>query len=147
VQPAYICLPSVNSEINCNPHLLDTSWQSVLVNDRQSAMSPNPLSETIFKTTTEGKMSNVTQQPGDCIDIWPYVRVIQETVQLPRQVIDSQFVEYVYRSQFNHYDHVLIPTGRSNVFVVIIVDTIHGSVYGHRVLDLIAEYGLAAPTS
>lgn len=50
-------------------------------------------------------MSNVTQQPGGCIDIWPYVRMIQASVELPQQVMDGQFVEYVYRSQFNHYDH------------------------------------------
>ena len=106
-------------------------------------MSPNSLTETIFKATTEGKMSNVTQQPGGCIDIWPYVRMVQESVELPQQVIDGQFVEYVYRSQFNHYDHVLIPAGRHNVFLVIVVDRVHGSVYGHRVLDLTAEYGLA----
>ena len=27
-------------------------------------MSPNPISEAIFKATTEGRMMNVTQQPG-----------------------------------------------------------------------------------
>jgi hypothetical protein len=105
-------------------------------------MSPNPLSETFFKATTEGKMSNVTQQPSGCIDIWPYVRMVQQSVELPQRVIDGQFVEYVYRSQFNHYDHVLVPAGRHNVFLVIVVDRVHSSVYGHRVLDLNAEYGL-----
>ena len=87
-------------------------------------------------------MSNVTQQPGDCIDIWPYVRMVQQSVELPQRVIDGQFVEYVYRSQFNHYDHVLVPAGRYNVFLVIVVDRLRGSVYGHRILDLNAEYGL-----
>jgi hypothetical protein len=109
-------------------------------------MSPNALPKTIFKATTEGKMSDVTQQPGHCIDIWPYVRMVQQDVELPQQVIDGQFVEYVYRSQFNHYDHVLIPVGRRNVFLVIVVDKVHGSVYGHRVLDLNIEYGLSMST-
>src|SRR6185312_3368855 len=101
---------------------------------------------TVFKATTEGKMLDVTREPGDCIDIWPYVRLIQDSVQLPQQAVDGQFVQHVYRSQFNHYDHVLIPTGRHNVFLVIIVDRLHGSVYGHRVLDLNAEYGLPERT-
>jgi hypothetical protein len=105
-------------------------------------MSPNPLTEAIFKATTEGKMTNVTEQPGDCIDIWPYVRMVQQLVALPQQVVDGQFVEYVYRSEFGHYDHVLVPAGRFNVFLVIVVDRVHGSVYGHRILDLNAEYGL-----
>jgi hypothetical protein len=96
-----------------------------------------------FKATTEGKMSNVTQQPGDCIDIWPYIRMVQASAELPQRVIDGQLVEYVYRSQFNHYDRVLVPAGRHNVFLVVVVDRVHGSVYGHRILDLNAEYGLA----
>jgi len=104
-------------------------------------MSPNPLTEALFKSTTEGKMSNVTQQPGDCIDIWPYVRQLQESTQVPQKALHGRFVEYVYRSQFNHYDHVLIPSG-INVFLVIVVDRIHCSVYGHRILDLNVEYGL-----
>ena len=95
-------------------------------------MSPNSLTEAIFKATTEGKMSNVTQQPGHCIDIWPYVRQLQESIQLPRNVLDDRVVEYVYRSQFNHYDHVLIPSAK-NVFLVIVVDRIQASVYGHRI--------------
>jgi hypothetical protein len=105
-------------------------------------MSPNPLSETLFKATTEGKMTDVTKQPGACIDIWPYVAMIRESIGLPQQVFDGHWVQYVYRSQFSHYDHVLIPAGRHNVFLVIVADRLHGSVYGHRVLDLNAEDGL-----
>jgi hypothetical protein len=63
-------------------------------------------------------------------------------VELPQQVIDGEWVEYVYRSQFGHYDHVLVPAGSFNVFLVIVVDRVHGSVYGHRILDLNSEYGL-----
>ena len=110
-------------------------------------MSPNTLTETVFKATTEGEMSNVTQEPGACVDIWPYVRAVQESVGLSQQAVDGQFVEYVYRSQFDHYDHVLVPVGRFNTFLVVVVDRPHGFVYGHRLLDLNAEYGLVPPAS
>lgn len=110
-------------------------------------MSPNLLTEPLFKATTEGKMTDVTQQPGGCIDIWPYVRLVQHSIQLPQRVIDGNWVEYVYRSQFNHYDHVLIPAGRFNTFLVVVVDRVHGSIFGHKVLDLNAEYGLTATQS
>lgn len=53
----------------------------------------------------------------------------------------------MYRSQFGHYDHVLVPVGRFNTFLVVVVDRSHGCVYGHRLLDLNAEYGLVPPTS
>jgi hypothetical protein len=105
-------------------------------------MSPNLLNETVFKATTEDKMTDVTKQPGACLDIWPYVAMIRESVGLPQEAFNGQWVQYVYRSQFGHYDHVLIPAGRHNVFLVIVADRVHGSVYGHRVLDLNAEYGL-----
>jgi hypothetical protein len=65
-------------------------------------MSPNPLTETVFKATTEGKMSNVTQQPGGCIDIWPYVRMVQQSVELPQQVIDGQLC-HLWRGDFRVY--------------------------------------------
>jgi hypothetical protein len=53
--------------------------------------------------------------------------MIQDVVGLPQQVIDGEWVEYVYRSQFGHFDHVLVPAGRFNVFLVIVVDRVRGS--------------------
>jgi hypothetical protein len=87
-------------------------------------------------------MTNVTEEPGECIDIWPYVRMVQESVGLPQRIVDGQLVEYVYRSGSGLYDHVLLPAGRFNVFLVIVVDRVHGLVHGHRMLDLNTEYGL-----
>lgn len=52
-------------------------------------MSPNMLTETVFKATTEGKMSNVTPEPGACVDIWPYVRAVQASVGLSQQAVDG----------------------------------------------------------
>jgi len=109
----------------------------------QRAICPNLLTEAAFEATTEGKMSNVTGRPGGCTDIWPYVKKVQQSVDLPQSVVEGQLVQDVYRSQFDHCDHVLIPTGRHNIFLVVVVDRVHDSVYGHRVLDLDAEYGLA----
>jgi hypothetical protein len=105
-------------------------------------MAPNLLSEDDFKATFEGKMFNVTSQPGDCIDIWAYVRRVQSSVELSQHSIDEELVESVYRSQNNKYDHVLVSQGRKNVFLVIVVDKEHRTIYGHRLLDLNAEYGL-----
>jgi hypothetical protein len=105
-------------------------------------MTPNQLNEDDFKTTFEGKMSNVTSHPDVCIDIWPYVRHVQSSVGLSQHSIDEALVEDVYRSQSNKYDHVLIPAGRKNVFLVIVVDREHRIIYGHRLLDLNAAYGL-----
>lgn len=75
------------------------------------------------------------------INIWPYVSLLQQSLELPQWIIDKQLVEYVYRSQSSHYNHVLIPFERST-FLVIVVDRVSGSVFGYRILDLNQEYGL-----
>jgi hypothetical protein len=111
-------------------------------NQRSSILSSNELSEEQFKATTEDKMTNVTQSPGECIDIWPYVKLIQASASLPQQVIDGNWVQYVYRSKTGRFDHVLVPAGRQNVFLVIIVDRPAMRVYGHRIVDLNELYGL-----
>lgn len=51
-------------------------------------------------------------------------------------------MELVYRSESGHYDHVLIPTGRHNVYLVIVVDRVGHLIFGHRILDLNELYGL-----
>ena len=105
-------------------------------------MSPNLLTEDVFKATADGKMTNVTEQPEACADIWPYVRLIQQSVALPQPVVERELVELVYRSESGHYDHVLIPTGRHNVYLVIVVDRVGHLIFGHRILDLNELYGL-----
>lgn len=108
-------------------------------------MSPNPLGEAAFKATMEGRMTDTARAETTCVDIWPYVRLVQSSACLPQPVLDNEWVEHVYHGESGRYDHVLIPTGRPDTFLVIVVDTVHGSVYGHRLLDLSAEYGLTPP--
>jgi hypothetical protein len=105
-------------------------------------MSPNLLTEDAYKATFDGEMTNVTEQPDACVDIWPYVRLVQQSVELPQRVIERELVELVYRSESGHYDHVLIPTGRHNVYLAVIVDRVGHAIFGHRILDLNDLYSL-----
>jgi hypothetical protein len=105
-------------------------------------MRPRELTKTEFEATFGEGMKNVTSLPEAIVDIWPYAREVASSVDLPPSAIEGSLVEYVYRSSDEHYDHVLIPTGERNVFLVVVVDRKHGSVFGHRLLDLNAEYGL-----
>ncbi len=54
----------------------------------------------------------------------------------------DHFVEYVYRSADDRFDHVLVMTRTNNVYLVIIVDHRQGVVYGHNLLNLDIEYRL-----
>ena len=53
-------------------------------------------------------------------------------------------VEYVYRDASQRYDHVVIAADTADIFLVVIVDRRAKRVLGHRLLDLLVEYGLAS---
>jgi hypothetical protein len=58
----------------------------------------------------------------------------------------DRFVECVYRSANGQFDHGLVMTKTPNVYLVVVVDLKHDTVYGHRLLDLNREYGIT-PTA
>ena len=88
------------------------------------------------------KMHNVTETATDVIDIWPYVEAVP-LADLENHSIYDGFVELVYRSDDGRFDHVLVTTRTPNVYLSVVVDLIHRSIYGHRLLDLNREYGLS----
>lgn len=100
------------------------------------------LSESDFKAATGHAMRNVTQEATDALDIWPYVQSVP-AADLQGYTIYDRFVESVYRSDDNRFDHVLVMTRTKNVYLVIVVNLIHGLIHGHRLLDLNQEYGLS----
>ncbi|MDR7219943.1 hypothetical protein [Aminobacter aminovorans] len=85
-------------------------------------------------------MSEVTSSQQPVTDVWPYVDLINPN---SIGVLAFRDVEYVYQDRSQQYDHVLIATEQADVFLVVIVDRSAKRVLGHRLLDLIAEYGLA----
>ena len=87
-------------------------------------------------------MRNVTGIATEVLDIWPYVESLPIT-DLEGHSIFDRFVEYVYRSRDECFDHVLVMTKTKNVYLAVVVDLVRDSVYGHRLLDLNREYGLA----
>jgi hypothetical protein len=100
------------------------------------------LSEAEYLDTMRSPMRDVTTEPGDVIDIWPYIESVALEVGLPPSVLQHQFVEYVYRTFDGAFDHVLVPTGKKNIFVAVIVCRTEFSVHGHYLLDLKEKYGL-----
>jgi hypothetical protein len=100
------------------------------------------LTEPEFKATMTEPMVDVTTEPGDAIDIWPYVAAVAAEVGLSAFVLNESLVEQVYRSGNGVHDHVLLPTEKKNKYLVIVVDRTRATVIGHHVLDLNREYGL-----
>ena len=104
-------------------------------------MRARQLSETEFKSTMSG-MTNVTDSGDATVDIWEYVDQLVKLGVVPKVVYDDTLVEYVYRNDTKTFDHVLLPVGTPNVFVVVIVDLVNKCAYGHYPIDLNKEYGL-----
>jgi len=104
-------------------------------------MSPILLTYDDFKATFGSPMRDVINEATDVIDIWPYVSAIPEA-ELDGHVIYDQFVEHVYRTPDDRYDHVMVMTRTKNVYLVVVVDLVRDAIYGHHLLDLNKEYGL-----
>ena len=104
-------------------------------------MSINQLSEAEFKSTMSG-MKDVTQLADASVDIWNYVASLVDLGALPKDVYNNNIVEYVYRNDSQTFDHVLLPIGTPNTFIVVVVDLAQECIYGHYSLDLNKEYGL-----
>jgi hypothetical protein len=105
-------------------------------------MQTRQLTEGEFKATFVPKMHNVTEAATDVLDIWPYVDSVP-AAELEGHSIYDQLVEAVYRSGDGCFDHVLVLTRAKNVFLVVVVDLVHDSICGQRLLDLNREYGLS----
>ena len=104
-------------------------------------METRRLTENEFKKTMSPKMHNVTEMANDVFDIWPYVEAVPATDLEGHSVFD-RFVDVVYRSDDDRFDHVLVMTKTKNVYLTVVLDLAHDSIFGHRLLDLNREYGL-----
>jgi hypothetical protein len=101
------------------------------------------ISEAAFRKTCEGGMTDITAvEIDEPIDIWEYVKQLVTAKMIASSVLEKQVVHKVYRNQSEAYDHVLIPTEKSNILLIIIVDLQERKVYGHSFLDLEEKYGV-----
>jgi hypothetical protein len=105
-------------------------------------MQTRQLPEGEFKATMTPKMHNVTETAANVLDIWPCVDSVPAT-DLEGHLIYDRFVDVAYRSDDACFDHVLVMTRTKNVYLAVVVDLAHHSIYGHRLLDLNREYGLS----
>lgn len=94
-----------------------------------------------FKATFESPMQDITSTASEVIDIWQYVDAVPVSDLFGQTIVGGQ-VEHVYRNAIATFDHVLVSTRSANVYLVIVVDLKHETVFGHHMLDLNSEYGL-----
>lgn len=100
------------------------------------------LSEEQFKHTLWDKMIDVTDSAEPALDVWPYVKQLNEQNVVSDHVLNGELVEHVYRTGTSRFDHILLSGSRSNQYVVLVVDLNDCVIEGHYILDLNSEYGL-----
>ena len=84
-------------------------------------------------------MQDVTAEAAPVVDIWQYVDDLDPGTFGTASIGN---VHCVYRDAHNRFDQILIAGGRSNTFLVIVVDRELPAVIGHHLLDLNEKYGL-----
>jgi hypothetical protein len=99
------------------------------------------LSSEEFQKTFGKQMIDVTETSEPVINIWPYIEQLKnEKIVLP-YVFENELVEKVARNADDNLEHVLLPTDRENIFIVIVVDLTAKTILGHHRLNLEKEYG------
>jgi hypothetical protein len=106
-------------------------------------METRCLTDSEYKQTLSHPVQDVTGTCAAPLDIWPYVAAVTLT-DLEGHAIYDRFVEHVYRSADCQFDHVLVMTKTPNVYLAIVVNLQHDTVYGHCLLDLNREYRLSS---
>jgi len=100
------------------------------------------LTEDDYKATVALPPIGVDPDEEPPFDFWPYFEAIP-----PEDFGGHDFsagaVPYVWRMPESVYEHVLVECETPNVFLVLVLDVIGGSVVGHHLLDLNRLYGLA----
>lgn len=107
-------------------------------------MKVNELTYKQFKSTFSEKMNDVTYSAlEEPVYIWDYVKSLEkDKFYLNDDIINNRIVELVYRNSVKTYDHVLVPTFKKNIYLVIIININQKNIFGHYLLDLNKEYGI-----
>lgn len=108
---------------------------------------PRLLAKKAYLETATGPRVEITGRedsvhPEGVIDIEPYLAVIPPRDFQGAALLSGAPPTVVYRLGEGRFDHVLYPTTRRNVFLVVIVQLRPDHVLGHYLLDLNTEYGL-----
>jgi hypothetical protein len=86
-------------------------------------------------------MKRVAQDEEPPFDFWSYFEQIP-SADFAGHDCSSGRVTYVYRDPSGRFEHVLVDSETRDVFMVLVLDRERHTVFGHRLLDLPALYGL-----
>ena len=98
------------------------------------------LSKEQDQATFDQSRQRVIDEPA-FFDYWPYFASIPDA-DFEGHDRSARVVENVWRMMSGKYEHVLVNSENSNIFMVLVLDREKDQVHGHRFLNLEQEYGL-----
>ena len=75
------------------------------------------------------------------LDFWPYFASIP-AADFEGHDCSARVVENVWRMMSGKFEHILVNSENSNIFMVLVLDRQLDLVHGHRLLNMEREYGL-----
>ncbi len=107
-----------------------------------SAEDLKPLSEIEFQATFTVPMTDITTSAEEVVDVWPYIETVLDSEYKSANTEDWD-VDHVYINQTETHQHLLINTGMKNVYLVVVIAVAERQIYGHHLLNLNQNYGIA----
>ena len=101
------------------------------------------LSKDEYLATLAHPMRDVRNSAESFVDVEPYLKEIPES-EWNGHKLASRIPERVYLSPEGRYEHYLIPTTSTNVFMVVIADNLWRGFHGHLLVDFNELYGKKA---
>lgn len=98
------------------------------------------LSEAQYLKTMGSQMKDITKNAESIVNIWTYAELLLQNRLLSEYGFHKRLVEAVYVNNENTYQHILLFTNHQKIYVVIIVDLINKTIFGHYILDLNEKY-------
>ena len=100
------------------------------------------LNKNQYLQTMGNNMKNATNEAYPSVDIWNYAKLLLDNNLISKYGFDNQIIEAVYVNDENTYHHILLFTDKPNCYVVIVVNVIQRTIFGHYILDLNKEYDI-----
>jgi len=100
------------------------------------------LTQVDYDATWRGpSMVDKTTTATEVLDIWPYADAALN-ISYPHECNCNLKVNHVYESQDGQFQHILIGTNTSNLYLVIVVNIPEKKIEGHFHLNLGQLYGV-----
>lgn len=95
-----------------------------------------------YLQTMGNHMKNITNEAEALTDIWEYAEYLLKDSVISAYGFQNHLIEAVYINDAHTYQHVLLFTDQENCYVVIVIDVLQRTIFGHYILDLNKAYGI-----